>query len=224
MNYRKEIKYPISILDFSMIKDRLECYTHLDTHSNENGYLVRSLYFDSLGDQCLFDTLDGNLEKKKIRIRFYPPNYDNLSLEYKCKSGTDGVKLSIKISKEQAKRMMCGDYSFLMDINDPLAHKICVRMIMDGYHPKVIIEYNRLAYLYPVSNTRITFDQNVNASYVTDSFFDENPGWVPIVQPDKGVLEVKYDNILVGVLKEIVESVNALPQSNSKYVQSRFLF
>lgn len=223
--YRKEIKYPISLLDFALMRKRLECYVQPDKHSGEYGYQVRSVYFDSNRDKDLFDTLDGNMDKRKIRIRIYPPNRDNINLEYKCKSGTDGVKRSIKISREDAKNMLSGNYTFLMGLQDPLAHELYARMTLEGYHPRVIVEYNRLAYTYPVSNTRVTFDSSVSASYVVDSFFDENSGMIPIMQPDMGVLEVKYDNFLVGILKEVVESsVNSMSQANSKYGQSRFLF
>lgn len=222
--YRKEIKYPISILDFYRLQKKLECFVQLDPHSGENGYGVRSLYFDSPGDHDLFDTLDGNMEKRKIRLRYYPANTDNIKLEYKCKSGSDGVKHSLTVSKENAQRLINGEYSFLLDLQEPLALKLYTRLMIGGYHPKVIIEYNRLAYTYPVSNTRLTFDSAVSASYVVDSFFDADPGLIPIMAPDLGVLEVKYDQFLVGILKELVESVDSSARANSKYAQSRFLF
>ncbi len=93
-----------------------------------------------------------------------------------------------------------------------------------GYRPRVVVDYHRLAYTYPVSNTRLNFDSAVSASYVTDSFFAEEPGLVPIMSPDLGVLEVKYDHFLVGILKEVVESVDSLTKANSKYGQARCIF
>ena len=119
---------------------------------------------------------------------------------------------------------MRGDYKPLMNLQEPLAFELYGRLMTYVYHPKVVVDYHRLAYTYPVSNTRLNFDSAISASYVTDSFFDEDPGLVPITAPDFGILEVKYDHFLVGILKEIVESVDTLAKSNSKYVQSRFLF
>lgn len=222
--FRKEVKYPISLLDFSRLRKRLECFTQPDPYSGSTGYRVRSLYFDSHDDRDLFDTLDGNMEKRKIRLRFYPPDTRYVRLEYKCKSGSDGIKRSIIIPKEDAWRIMRGDYSLLMDLQEPLAYELYGRLMTGGYHPKAVVEYHRLAYTYPASNTRLNFDSAVSASYVTDSFFDEEPGLVPVMAPDLGVLEVKYDHFLVGILKEIVESVDSLSKANSKYAQSRFLF
>lgn len=222
--FRKEMKYPISLLDFCLLRGYLECFVKPDPHSGEYGYRVRSLYFDSDGDQDLFDTLTGNMEKRKIRLRFYPPDTDYIRLEYKCKSGTDGIKRSIRLSKEVAQCLMRGDYTPLLDMQDPLASELYGRMRLEGYQPKVVVDYHRLAYIYPVGNTRINFDSAVSGSYVTDSFFDENPGLIPVMPPDIGVLEVKYDHFLVGILKEVVESVDSLTKANSKYAQARFLF
>jgi len=222
--FRKEMKYPISILDFCRLRKRLECFVKPDPYSGDIGYCVRSLYFDTNGDRDLFDTLDGNLQKRKIRLRFYPPSVENILLEYKCKSGNDVLKRSIKLSKEDALRIAGGDYRPLMGLQEPLALNLYTRLMTGGYHPKAIVEYKRLAYIYPVSNTRLTFDSLVSASYATGSFFDEDPGLIPVMETDLGVLEVKYDHFLVGILKETIEEVDALVQANSKYAQSRFLF
>ncbi len=119
--FRKELKYPISLLDFYRLRKRLECFVQPDPHSGNTGYRVRSLYFDSDGDRDLFDALDGNMEKRKIRLRFYPPDIGYIRLEYKCKSGSDGIKRSIRLNKEDAQRIMRGDYLPLMDLQEPLA-------------------------------------------------------------------------------------------------------
>lgn len=222
--FRKEVKYPISLLDFYQLRKRLECFVQPDPHSGSSGYRVRSLYFDSHDNQDLFDNLDGNMEKKKIRLRFYPPDTEYIRLEYKYKLGTDSTKRSIRITKEAAQCMINGDYSPLMDIGEPLAIELYGRLMTGGYRPRVVVEYNRMAYTYPVSNTRLNFDNEISASYVTDSFFDESPGLVPLMAPDMGVFEVKYDHFLVGMLKEVLESMDSLTKAYSKYTQARLVF
>ena len=222
--FRKEVKFPISVLDFLLLRQKLEYFVQPDAHSGDDGYRVRSLYFDSNDDQDLLDSLSGNMEKRKIRLRFYPPDKENIKLEYKCKSGSNGIKRSIKLSKEEAERIVAGDYRLLLDIQTPLALELYARLMLGGYQPKVIVEYNRLAYFYPVSNNRITFDSKVSASNVVHSFFEEDTGLIPVMDPDTGVLEVKYNQFLVGVLKEALQSVDSLAKANSKYAQSRLLF
>ncbi len=222
--YRKEIKYPLSLIDFESVRQRILPFVKLDPHCVDGGYRVRSLYFDSDSDSDLYDTLDGVQNKQKIRLRFYPPNDQIVLLENKLKSGTDGVKRSIRITQAQARQMMRGDYSFLRDLSDPLAMRLYAKMLTGAYQPKSIVEYLRLAYIYPVSNTRITFDYSISASPVVASFFDSNPLLVPVTDPDMGVLEVKYDHFLVGVLKDALKPLDAMTIANSKYVSSRFIF
>lgn len=223
MKLRKEIKYPITFLEFSRLRKRLECYMQPDPYSGSSGYRVRTLYFEACDDRDLLDCLNGSLEKRKIRLRFYPPDTEFFRLEYKCKYGLEGIKHSITLSKEQACCMIRGDYSFLTTLADPLATELYGRLMTGVYRPKVIVDYHRIAYIYPADNTRINFDTAISGSYVTDSVLEEHPGLIPVMNPDSGVLEVKYDNFLVGVLKEILESVNLLSSAYSKYMLSRFI-
>lgn len=222
-NYRKEIKYPLSLIDFEAVRRRILPYVTLDPHCSEGGYRVRSLYFDSDSDCDLHDTLDGVQNKQKIRLRFYPPNDQVVLLENKLKSGSDGVKRSIPLTQEQARQIMRGDYAFLRDLSDPLALRLYARLMTGSYRPISVVEYQRLAYIYPVSNTRITFDYRICASPVVASFFDKDPLLTPITNSDMWVLEVKYDHFLVGVLKDALLPVDALASANSKYVFSRFI-
>jgi len=224
VTYRKEIKYPLSLVDFMTIQQRLLPYVKLDPHCTETGYRVRSLYFDSDSDTDLFDTLDGVQNKQKIRLRFYPPNDRIILLENKLKYGTDGVKRSLALTHDQAREMVRGDYSFLRDLPDPLALSLYAKMMTGAYRPKSVVEYRRIAYIYPANNTRITFDHSISASPVVSSFFDPNPLLTPVSNPDTGVLEVKYDHFLVSVLAEALQPLDALSTANSKYVSSRFIF
>lgn len=223
--YRKEIKYPLSLVDFEKIKRRFTPYVTLDPHCTDNGgYRVRSLYFDSASDADLYDTLDGVLNKQKIRLRFYPPDDRSVLLENKIKSGSDGVKLTLSLTRLQAQQMISGDYSFLRELSDPLAMRLYTRMMTGGYQPKSVVEYRRLAYIYPVSNTRITYDYSISSSPVVSSFLDRNVLLTPITDVDMGVLEIKYDNLLVSVLKDALQPLDSLSSANSKYVSSRFIF
>ena len=156
--YRKEIKYVISWTDFYRVQKRLACFLTPDAYGGPDGYRVRSLYFDSITDRDLHDTLFGLMEKRKIRLRIYSPQDERVKLEYKCKSGTDGVKKTLTISRDQARQMMAGDYRFLREADDALSRQLYTRLLSGGYSPKSIVEYSRKAYLYPVGNVRITFD------------------------------------------------------------------
>lgn len=220
-NYRREMKYIITVTDFYRLRNYLECYLEPDEFSGDTGYMVRSLYFDSYKDGDLFDVLDGLMEKRKIRLRIYSVDSSSVKLEYKCKSGVDGNKMVLTLSKEEALQMANGDYGFLLAKNGYLATKLYSRLKIGGYRPKVIVNYNRLAYVYKPNDIRINFDSNISASLVTSGLFDQDVAWKPIMKPGVGVLEVKYRGILFGHLKKAIESIDSLPSSSSKYAISR---
>lgn len=119
--------------------------------------------------------------------------------------------------------MINGNYEFLSLIGDAEANELYRLLVHDVYQPRVVVEYKRIAYEYPVSNVRICFDSNINASLTPFNFFNENCGLIPIISPDMRVLEVKYDDFLPMMIKEILSSIDELPQSNSKYVNARML-
>lgn len=222
--YRKEIKYALSLMDFLRMRKTLENYMEYDTFSGINGYKVRSLYFDSIDDRDLYDKLDGTMEKRKVRLRIYSYDSPTVNLEYKCKSGSDSIKRKLKITRAEAQKMIDCDYDFLLRYEDPLARTLHTRLLTGGYLPKTIVEYRRIAYKYPVSDTRVTFDTGTSASYFPQNFFDPEPSLIPLIPGDQGVLEVKYDHFLVGTIKHVLGLIDSSPNANSKYAQSRLYY
>ena len=47
-------------------------------------------------------------------------------------------------------------------------------MLTKDYRPKVIIDYERIAYVEEITNVRITFDMKISASYELENFLDGN--------------------------------------------------
>ena len=220
--FRKEIKYRIERVDFLRLKPMLDAYFAYDSYSGPEGYPVRSLYFDSLDDRDLYDKLDGTLEHKKIRMRAYDPLGDRFNVEYKCRWSQDGFKRKLVLNRSQALRLARNDYSVLLEFEpDPLARELYDRMLRGRYTPKVIVEYHRTAWEYPVSNIRVTWDCGIQASYFAEAFFEKRPMYVPIVPPSQGVLEVKYDYMFPSILKDALRSIDQLPVANSKYALGR---
>lgn len=221
--FRKEIKYLLPVENFYRLESRLDGLMHRDSHGDRGTYSIRSLYFDSLTDRDLWDNLDGVMEKRKIRIRVYSPEDLRAKLEYKCKSGSDGVKYSLDISRQEALGMERGEYAFLLDRPEPLAARLYVKMTQGAYLPKTVVAYDRTAFLYPVSDVRVTFDHNLRASAGGYGLFDRDLPLIPLGQPDVGVLEVKYNDFLPSPIKKIVNEVDSLAEASSKYSKSRFI-
>lgn len=221
--YRKELKYVISLEKVFRIRNRLSSFLDYDTYSNEEGYIVRSLYFDSINDKDLFDTLYGLNDKHKIRLRIYSVHDQQVKLEWKRKTGSDSHKVTLLITRENAELMINGDYEFLRSMENDQALSIYHILKREAYSPRTIVEYKRVAYVHPISNIRICFDYQLKASLTPFNFFEENIGVLPILSVDQAVLEVKYDDYLPTLIKEVLSPMDELSQANSKYVQARML-
>lgn len=94
-------------------------------------------------------------------------------------------------------------------------------MLTRDYRPKVIVDYERIAYVEEITNVRITFDMKISASYELDKFLDGDYLNFYVLPSGINVLEVKFDDILPSYIRNIVESFNFKQTSFSKYYYGR---
>lgn len=219
--FRKELKYVITEEVYLRIQPMLEAVMMPDEHSINGSYMVRSQYYDSLTDADLWDNLDGVLEKRKIRVRIYSTDDMYAKLEYKCKNGSDGIKYSLQLTRDEVLMLERHQYDFLLEREEELAKRLYVKMTEQVYLPKTIVEYQRTAYTYPISDVRVTFDRSLRGSVNPYGIFEKEPFYIPLMSPDKGVLEVKYNDFFPSALKPLLESVDSVAESYSKYSMSR---
>lgn len=208
-------------MDYLRIKPILDEVLQLDDYAGNDGYMVYSVYFDSLFDKDLYDTIDGLLEKRKIRLRRYGSEIGVGKLEYKCKTGSDSKKYSLLVSRTEMEQMLQGNYDFLCNRPEEIARTMYLQLLRGGYMPKTVVKYQRNAYQYPASDVRITFDSEVYASPFIENFFEEEASYIPITTIEEGILEVKYNDFLPSTLKNIIESLDVIQCANSKYAQAR---
>ena len=221
--FRKEIKYILPRGPAIRLQKKLEKVMQRDQHGDHGNYFIRSQYYDSLYDRDLLDNLDGLYEKRKIRLRIYSLSSDTAKLEYKCKNGSDGVKYSLTIPREEAMRMEQGDVSFLLGYDNELALRLYMRMPEGAYRPKTIIDYHRLAFAYPAGDVRITFDTDIRGSaYAYGLFEDINTD--ALSNTEQILMEVKYTGFLPDEISWILKEADHLSTSNSKYSAARMTY
>ena len=214
--FRHEYKYVIPYGEMLNLRNKLDQVLKLD---RGKAYLVRSIYFDSPDDKDYYDKQGGEMIRKKLRLRIYDINSDIAKLEIKGKYDYHQLKESLVISKEIAKKIINGDYSDLLKIDNELAKKIYV-LLQSGYRPKVIIEYDRAAYI-TTTTTRITFDYNIKRSHDFEKFYTNDINYLELTNPNDVVLEVKFDRFLEPYIGEILDKYTSRYQSVSKYVMGR---
>ena len=142
---RTEKKYDIGPLEMADMKRRLGVCMDSDPHNGEKGYLVRSLYFDTLSDTDFEEKVEGYDERQKIRLRVYSTDAQTAKLEVKEKTGGFQRKRSLILNRDEAARMIGGDNRFLSDREEPLARWLYAFLSARCYRPKCMVEYERCA-------------------------------------------------------------------------------
>ena len=99
---RQEKKFAINLTDGAILRQRLGSVMHRDAHNGAQGYVIRSLYFDTPDDQDFQDKIDGLELRRKIRLRTYSPQSSFAMLEMKQKQGPYQRKRSLRIAREDA--------------------------------------------------------------------------------------------------------------------------
>ena len=201
---RRELKYLVSLGNTSSLKRKLSEIMREDDHNGERGYLVRSLYFDSIYDRDFEDKVDGYDNRQKVRLRVYNFDSQTAKLELKEKSGIAQRKRSLLINRDEAECMIRGDYGFLLEREEEIANKLYTFMVTRCYRPKCIVEYDRIAFCEPVNDMRITFDMNLRATEAgLQGLFDKNLILYPVCDKSEVTMEVKYNGFLYTHIKNI---------------------
>ena len=220
--YRHEFKYLCSYGELMTLKVRLQGLVSLDTHVGESGvYNIRRLYFDDIYDTCYRENEAGTDPREKFRIRIYDHSSERISLALKRKVRGKTQKLSCLLTEEQCRGLMEGEIPVLQENSPALLRKLCLLMQTRHMRPKVIVEYERVPYVYPHGNVRITMDENISASNRTDRFLERQIPLRPILEAGQHILEVKYDEYLPDGIYRTIQSGNLRQTAFSKYYLCR---
>lgn len=195
----------------------------LDKHSNDNDkYIIHSLYFDDYTNSCMFDNDAGLGKRYKWRIRYYNNDLSYICLERKEKYNSLCHKDSCQLSLEEYEKIINNDVSELFwNTDKKLLKEFCVQIMNRLFRPKVIIDYERTAYVEPITNVRITFDRNISASKDVNRFITNDYTKYPLLQKNRHILEVKFDDILPSYIKQATHIEDLSQTTFSKYYLSR---
>ncbi len=221
MDYRHELKFPVSDRELIIIKYRLMPLMHRDVHQNGSAYTVRSLYFDDFNDSCMRENADGVDNRQKYRIRIYNGSDEVIRLEKKIKRREMTGKISVPLSRETCEVYMQGKIPEFYEGQTDLEKELICEARIHGMQPKSIVEYERTAFVEQKGNVRITFDRNISGSSKVENFFDKDLQVMPLLQQGQHVLEVKYDELLSGYIADVLQISTLQQTSFSKYYYSR---
>lgn len=217
MKYRFEKKYYVSKAGYNTLKTRLSNVLRLDSHASpvDGMYKIRSLYFDNYKSSALLDKISGVNLREKLRIRFYDMDDSFIRLEAKQKNGEMIRKLTAPLNREQVERIIEGDIRFLYDSEHDLLKRFYLKCRTELLKPAVIVDYDREAYIY--NDVRITFDHDLHTCNYNYNMFDSNTPSIPVLPPDRVILEVKFNERLPDFLKEVLRPITTCISAISKY-------
>ncbi len=218
---RHELKYLINYGEYAYLKPRLEALMKRDIHAGDDGYHIRSLYFDDMYHSALEEKESGIMLRRKYRIRIYNKSDSFISLERKDKFGEFISKISTCLTRDEFYRIINGDIADMASSDVSLKQEMFAEMRTKRLAPSVIVDYQRDVYVYDEGNVRITFDRDLHAGIDTADVFAPNITTVAAMDPGLMVLEVKYDDFLPDVIKNALQIKSHSREAVSKYVYCR---
>jgi len=200
---------------------RLDNMLKRDEYCKNQKYIITSVYFDDYKNGAYMQKINGDSVRYKYRIRFYNNDTTFLKLERKSKVHQMTQKLSARLTPDEVKEIYNGNYEFLKDKEEDIFKDFYIKLSHGLIKPKVIVKYERIAFVHPVGDLRITFDYNVKTSNNQVNIFDENIAYVPAMGADETIMEIKFNGVIPDHIRSIIQTANTMQSSSSKYVYSR---
>lgn len=219
---RYELKYYLSLSDYLYARSVLKHFMKPDTYQlEEDGYFIRSLYFDTIHDTSVEEKLAGIEKRDKYRLRIYYFDQDWAKLERKHKFGDYVQKCTTIVTKNDALAIANGKYDSLLENDNPNAQSLYADFKRRYLTPVVVVDYIREAFIIDENNVRITFDKKLRA---TDRCFDlyrTDLVTEPLQRDDTIIMEVKFDRELPAWFASCLHFKTATRSAISKYCLSR---
>ena len=212
---RKEIKYVISKKEYEDIKDKMGKILSKDTYTFDNEkYSIKTIYFDNIYDQLLNENINGDIYRKKFRIRIYNNDLSNIFLEKKERLGEHIFKEREKISLDDVEKICSGKIGKIK-LDTKLKKELYVETKLKFLKPVIVIEYDRVAFENKKVGFRLTLDSKIFETRDVKSFKEKFRK-----KDNVYVLEVKYKEIIPKVVSDLIK-VATQRQGYSKYKMMR---
>lgn len=220
--YRHEYKYLLDGPMEQILRIRAGGLLMLDPHVQKEGtYVIRSLYFDDFHDSCLGENDSGTDPRSKFRIRYYNHDTSRIRLEKKSKMRGMTLKESCAITAEECRMLMNGAVPDVEDGMPMTKKQLFLEMRLRNLMPKVIVSYERIPFVYPGGNVRITFDKDISSSLEVAAFLSGDYRTRPILPLGSSILEVKWDEVLPLHIKDVMQLNQLQWTAFSKYYMCR---
>lgn len=228
LRQRFEYKYITNEHKAVAIRQFLESYLDVDAYGAtlpDFSYPIHSIYFDSDSLATYRDTLNGNRNRYKLRVRYYENSSTKpVFLEIKRRMDKIIVKKRAIVHRNAVDSILLGNSPRFEHLYDPtpfqfeaLQNFCALRSRLDA-KPKVHVHYYREAYQSEDnSSVRVTFDRHVRTSTVSKVDFSLDLHHEVMPFGDKVILELKFTDRFPRWFQDIVRTFDLRNESAAKY-------
>jgi len=228
------MKYQIAEGKALRIRDFLRSYLEIDEYSAlqaDLSYPTLSLYLDSDGLETHWQTVNGNRNRFKLRLRYYD-DQPNTPVFLEIKRREDNVMLKERggVRKSAVRWLLAGqmpECKHMLNPNDPEAfvavQRFCRLMLQLNARPKMHVAYLREAYENPRdNNVRVTLDRQVASQPNPEPRLVAKSPKPHLVFGKTVVLELKFTARYPKWFRELVETFNCMQMGAAKYSEGIF--
>ncbi|NLC48572.1 MAG: VTC domain-containing protein, partial [Tenericutes bacterium] len=153
-------------------------------------------------------------------VRIYNNDDSFIRLEKKMKHNNLTSKEQVLISKEIYCKIIEGKIDEITP-REGLLQEFINNTRTRGLVPSIIVEYHRIAFTYPTSDVRITFDSNIQSGLYNYDLFDSKMPKYTVDEEGKQVLEVKYNEVLPLHIANLLNDIPSSREAVSKFAICR---
>ncbi len=222
-NWRLELKYRISFMQYHKLKIALYPYMKADyyTHNaDKKRYLVRSLYFDTYDYSIYQEKMSGDSERIKFRLRSYSEELNDdtlIKVEMKVRQANAMEKLGEQISLEQYLHFI--KKKRWPEHDSPVLNEFERYVHLKALKPQVLIKYLREGYADRArEGIRVTFDHKVKSSH-SSSLFPSRKLFFREHHPHGVIFEIKCRDHQPDWLNKVIRDYGLKLVANSKFTQ-----
>ncbi len=226
---RFEIKYRVNEYKVQEIRHFVSQYLTLDPFGATQAdlsYSVHSLYVDSATMKTFHDTINGNRNRYKLRLRYYENGADQ-PVYFEIKRRFDKViaKKRAKVYRHVVADLLSGQMPTMDHLVEQTPEQLealdhfCYLVNQIQARPKIHVAYRREAYELKGSNAvRVTMDREVTSESVTGFHLRTQMREPVSVFGDGVILELKFTNRYPIWLQELTQLFHLRQESAAKYV------
>lgn len=208
---RYELKYRLTVGQYRAVRAEIDKRLSPDAFGETT---IQSLYYDTADNRLVRASLEKPMYKEKLRLRCYGLNDSDKDVYLEMKRKYDGIvyKRRISCKEQEVNKLFAGKYPD-SQIGKELGY------FLDFYGellPKILILYDRAAFLDTEGDLRVTFDRNIRYRTAGLDFQTSLKG-EKLLPEDTVLMELKCGMSLPLWLCNLLCRENIQKQSFSKY-------